>query len=90
MAHDIYGAGVIRERHRHRYEVNPEYIKMIENAGFKFSATSKDGVRMEIGELKGSSFHVGCQFHPEFLTRPTRPAPLFLRFLEEALKRKRG
>ncbi len=90
MAHDIYGTGVIRERHRHRYEVNLEYIKMIEGAGFMFSATSKDGVRMEIGELRGSAYHVGCQFHPEFLTRPNRPAPLFLRFVEEALKRKRG
>jgi len=89
MAHDMYGTSAIKERHRHRYEVNPEYIKMIENADFIFSATSKDGVRMEIGELRGSPFHVGCQFHPEFLTRPNRPAPLFLRFVEEALKRKR-
>ena len=90
MAWEMYGKKYIRERHRHRYEVNPDYIEMMEKEGYIFSGRSEDGIKMEISELEDHPFFVGCQFHPEFLTRPNRPAPLFLRFLEEALKRKMG
>ncbi len=76
-AFDLYGKKEIMERHRHRYEVNPDYIDRIQKAGLIFSGISEDGIKMEISELKGSLFHMGCQFHPEFLSRPQRPAPLF-------------
>ncbi len=84
MAFDLYGKGEIIERHRHRYEVNPDYIDRIQKAGLGFSGISEDGIKMEISELKGSSFHMGCQFHPEFLSRPQRPAPLFRGFTKAA------
>ena len=89
-AYEIYGERRIEERHRHRYEVNPDYIDMIEKAGLTFSGRTEDGIKMEVGELEGHPFYMGSQFHPEFNTRPHRPAPLFLRFLKEAITRKRG
>ena len=84
MAFDLYGKEEIMERHRHRYEVNPKYIDRIQKAGLTFSGISEDGIKMEISELKGSLFHMGCQFHPEFLSRPQRPAPLFRGFTQAA------
>lgn len=77
LARELYGADEIIERHRHRYEINPEYIERIQEAGMRFSGMSEDRIKMEIGELAGSSFHIGSQFHPEFLSRPLRAAPLF-------------
>ena len=81
---------VIYERHRHRYEVNPEYIERIEKAGLVFSGTSPDSRLMEIAELPRAKhpFFLGTQFHPEFLARPLRPHPLFTEFLKAAKKRK--
>ena len=72
-------ATVISERHRHRYEVNPAYIERLTAAGFVFSATSPNGILMEIAELPESvhPFFLGTQFHPEFLARPLRPHPLY-------------
>lgn len=90
LARDIYGKKYIRERHRHRYEVSPDYVERLTDAGFTFSGRSEDGRRMEVGELRSHSFFVGCQYHPEFSTRPNRPAPLFLRFLERARDRMVG
>ncbi len=89
IAHDAYGAGEIRERHRHRYEVNPKYIAQIEKAGLVFSGKSPDGVLMEIAELPKSAhpFFLGTQFHPEFLSRPLTPHPLFSAFLKAAIER---
>jgi CTP synthase len=84
LAHKLYGSTEIYERHRHRYEVNPDYIKDIEASGMKFSGISDDNIKMEIGELPTSKYHIGCQFHPEFLSRPERPAPLFLGLVEAA------
>ncbi len=89
LAREIYGGKYVRERHRHRYEVNPEYRESLSDAGFVFSGRSEDGRRMEIGELKGHPFFLGSQFHPEFRTRPTGPSPLYLRFLREAWERKK-
>jgi CTP synthase len=92
--------GSITERHRHRYEVNPEYIERLENAGLVFSGKSPDGALMEIAELpRGEAgvdaagaaqrhpFFVGTQFHPEFLARPLAPHPLFTEFITAAKKR---
>lgn len=80
------GKDHITERHRHRYEVNPEYIAQIEKAGVVFSGKSPSGVLMEIGELPQSvhPFFLGTQFHPEFLSRPLTPHPLFVAFLKAA------
>ena len=81
---------LISERHRHRYEVNPEYIKTLEEAGLVFSGTSPDGILMEIAELPKSKhpFFVGSKFHPEFKARPLSPHPLFTDFIEAAIKKK--
>lgn len=75
-AYELYGKEEIYERHRHRYEVNPKYIPAIEEAGMKFSAKDKSGVRMEILELENHPFFVGSQFHAEFRSRPERPSVL--------------
>lgn len=75
----LYGdQEVIEERHRHRYEVNPELIDEIEAKGMKFVARDDTGARMEIFELSDHPFYVGTQFHPEMKTRPFRPSPPFL------------
>ena len=68
----------IDERHRHRYEVNPELIDQFEAAGLRFVGKDETGTRMEIIELRGHTFFVAAQFHPEFKSRPVKPSPLFL------------
>ncbi len=82
-----YGTKQIFERHRHRYEVNPEYIAELEAAGMLFSGKSPDGQLMEIVELPKSvhPFFVGVQFHPELIARPLRPHPLFTAFVKAAI-----
>lgn len=77
LAFDLYGEREIWERHRHRYEINPDWISKIEEKGWVFSARSEDEIKMEIGELPVNSYHIGSQFHPEFLSHPETPAPLF-------------
>jgi CTP synthase len=83
LAHDLYERDTATERHRHRYEVNPEYIDDLEAAGMVFSGTS--GNRMEILELPDHPFFLGTQFHPEFRSRPTRASPPFVGFLDGIL-----
>jgi CTP synthase len=85
---NAYGATEVSERHRHRYEVNQEYIEQIEKAGLVFSGTSPDGRLMEFAELPKSEhpFFVGTQAHPEFKARPLHPHPLFTAFVEACLK----
>ena len=85
------GTPEIIERHRHRYEVNPEYVERLEKAGLVFSGTSPDGLLMEIAELpeKEHPFMLGVQFHPEFLARPLSPHPLFTAFLKAAKAHKK-
>lgn len=80
---------LISERHRHRYEVNPNYVQQLEKAGLIFSGRSPDGVLMEIAELprKKHPFFLGTQFHPEFKSRPLSPHPLFVAFLKAAVER---
>lgn len=89
VAAQAYRAAQISERHRHRYEVNGEFISDIEKAGLVFSGTSPDGRLMEIAELPRNvhPFFLGAQFHPEFLARPLSPHPLFSEFIKAAIKR---
>ncbi len=84
VAYGAYGIAEISERHRHRYEVNPEYIERIQKAGLVFSGTSPDGRLMEIAELSKTvhPFYLGVQFHPEFKSRPLCPHPLFTAFIK--------
>ncbi len=84
IVYSIYGKEVIRERHRHRYEVNPEYIDKLENAGLKVSGWSLVGNRVEFVEYKHHRFYIATQSHPEFKSRPLRPSPPYLAFLREA------
>ena len=76
-AEKAYGAERISERHRHRYEVNNEYIDRIAEKGLVFSGMSPDGMLAEVVELPQLDWFVACQFHPEFKSRPERPHPLF-------------
>ncbi|MEA2034107.1 MAG: CTP synthase (glutamine hydrolyzing) [Euryarchaeota archaeon] len=78
--YDLYGSVDVVERHRHRYEVNPEYIETIENAGLKFTGTC--GNRMEVCEIPGDVFFLATQFHPEFKSRPTQPSPPYIGFVK--------
>ena len=77
----------VEERHRHRWEFNNAYRGEFENAGMTFSGISPDGVLVEIAEIKDHPFMVGSQFHPEFLSRPMRPHPLFLGLIKAAKER---
>ncbi|KAH9768135.1 CTP synthase [Citrus sinensis] len=79
-------AEYVDERHRHRYEVNPEAIGVLEEAGLKFVGKDETGKRMEILELPSHPFYVGVQFHPEFKSRPGRPSALFLGLILAATK----
>jgi CTP synthase len=83
---DIYGANEISERHRHRYEVNNQYRSLLEARGMIVSGTSRDGSLVEMIELPDHPWFVGCQFHPELKSRPTRPAPLFASFVAAAAR----
>ena len=90
IARRAYGdVDEVRERHRHRYEVNPEYIEQLEKAGLVFSGRSPSGALMEIAELPKTvhPFFLGTQFHPEFLSRPLSPHPLFKAFIQAAAKK---
>ncbi|MBU3902067.1 MAG: CTP synthetase, partial [Candidatus Thermoplasmatota archaeon] len=88
-AYKLYNKTKISERHRHRYEINPDYIKQIGKAGLRFSGKSPDGKRMEIAEIKNHPFFVASQFHPEFKSRPGKPAPLFLGFVKAAKRHRK-
>lgn len=87
-AQKAYGQKVISERHRHRYEMNNEFKNLIEQQGLIFSGTSPDGLLAEIVEYPKNDWHVACQFHPEFKSRPENPHPLFMGFVEATLKKK--
>lgn len=90
LAEAAYGTRKIIERHRHRYEVNPEYVAQLRDAGLVFSGTSPDGVLMEIAELPKSvhPFFVGVQFHPEFQSSILKPHPIFNAFIKASTKKK--
>jgi CTP synthase len=88
-ARELYGEAVIFERHRHRYEVNNLYREQLIDAGLVVSGTFEEGRLVEIVELPDHPWFVASQFHPEFKSRPTRPAPLFRGFVGAALDRAR-
>jgi CTP synthase len=83
LAENIYGQSKIVERHRHRYEVNPNYVEKIEASGMVFSGKNRN--RMEIAEIPGKKFFFASQFHPEFKSRPGRPSPPFKAFIKSML-----
>jgi CTP synthase len=80
----------ISERHRHRYEFNNAYKGVLTRMGMRISGTSPDGELVEIVEIEDHPWFLGCQFHPEFKSRPTDPHPLFKAFIEASLKGKRS
>jgi CTP synthase len=88
-ARELYGDAVIFERHRHRYEVNNLYREQLVAAGLVVCGTFEEGRLVEIVELPDHPWFVASQFHPEFKSRPTRPAPLFRGFVAAALARSR-
>ncbi|MDD5081977.1 MAG: CTP synthase [Dehalococcoidales bacterium] len=79
-----YATTLVQERHRHRFEFNNEFRDRLEKAGMVYSGLSPDGRLVELSELADHPWMVGCQFHPEFLSRPTRPHPLFREFVNVA------
>jgi CTP synthase len=85
-AHEAYGTVEISERHRHRYEVNNDYRQELSDKGLTLSGLSPDQKLVEMVELKEHPYFVGCQFHPEFKSRPMAPHPLFRRFIRAALE----
>jgi CTP synthase len=89
-AREMYGEDMVEERHRHRYEVNPAYHAVLEEAGIRFSGISPDGRLVEIIELPGHPFFMAGQFHPEFRSRPNRAHPLFRELIGAALARARS
>ena len=87
LAHRLYGDEVVYERHRHRYEFNNAYRNLFLESGYVVSGSSPDGRLVELIELKGHPFFTACQYHPEFLSRPGRPHPLFQGLIEAAQQR---
>lgn len=77
----LYKKDVIEERHRHRYEVNPEYIEHLEGAGLHFVGKDETKTRMEVAVVEGHPYYVAVQFHPEYLSRPLSPSPPFLGYV---------
>jgi CTP synthase len=86
-AFEAYGERLVHERHRHRYEVNPDFLPKLEAEGLIASGTSPDGALVEIVELPDHPWFVAGQFHPEFRSRPNRPHPLFRDFIGAACRR---
>jgi CTP synthase len=86
---EIYGSTTIHERHRHRYEVNINYQPQLEETGMVFSGLSPDGVLPEIVEIPEHPWFIGVQFHPELKSKPLDPHPLFVSFIEAAVKQSR-
>ncbi|MEM4334480.1 MAG: CTP synthase [Candidatus Caldarchaeum sp.] len=89
LAHTLYGAAEIRQRHRHRYEVSQKYWSQLVDQGLVFSGFSPEGDRVEIIEYPRNRFFLATQFHPEYLSRPNRPEPAFLGFVKVAAERAR-
>ncbi|MFL6500844.1 MAG: glutamine amidotransferase-related protein, partial [Candidatus Udaeobacter sp.] len=85
LAERIYGDTEVTERHRHRYEFNMKYRERMTAKGFVISGTSPDGTLAELIELREHLYFVGCQYHPEFQSKPNKPHPLFKGFIAAAL-----
>jgi len=89
-AYKLYGKSVIRERHRHRYEFNKRYKQMFEEKGIVFSGYSDDGRRVEILEMPTHPFFIATQFHAEFTSRPGKPNPVYLGFIQACVENSRS
>jgi CTP synthase len=89
LAQRAYGADEVSERHRHRYEYNREYEKLLVGAGLKITGHTPDGVYVEIVEVADHPWFLGCQFHPEFKSKPLAPHPLFAAFMSASLEHRR-
>ena len=89
LAEKIYGEQEISERHRHRLEVNNDYLDKIKDKGMSFSGINKDLNLVEVVELVDHKFFIACQYHPEFKSRPFSPHPLFKSFIEASLNSKK-
>ena len=87
LAEKIYGTELISERHRHRLEVNNQYIEKLESAGMKVSGKNEKLNLVEVIELPNHPFFIACQYHPEFKSRPFNPHPLFNSFVAAAKTR---
>ncbi|PYJ04018.1 MAG: hypothetical protein DME95_09335, partial [Verrucomicrobia bacterium] len=90
LAEKIYGDTEVTERHRHRYEFNMKYRDRMNEKGFVISGTSPDGALAELIELRDHPYFVGCQYHPEFQSKPNKPHPLFKGFIQACLARQAG
>ena len=88
LARNLFNQDLIEERHRHRYEVNNDYRTLMEKQGLVFSGQSPDAMLVEMVENPDHPYMISCQFHPEFLSRPNRPHPLFLGLIQAACRRK--
>jgi len=86
-AFDIYKTGKIRERHRHRFELNQEYLESLEERGMRYTAFSDNGRRAEILEIEGHPFYMATQYHPEYISRPERPEPIYVAFVAACVRR---
>jgi len=89
LAHQSYGKEQIAERHRHRYEFNPEYERFLGEHGMLVSGKNPERNLVEVVELAEHPWFLGCQYHPEFQSRPLSPHPLFVSFLSASLRRKK-
>ena len=87
LARNIYGNDIINERHRHRYEVNNQYIDRLRDKGLRISGLTQAESLCEVIELPAHPWFLGCQFHPEFTSTPRGGHPLFTSFIQAALKR---
>jgi CTP synthase len=85
LAEKIYGSTEVMERHRHRYEFNMKYRDQMNEKGFVISGTSPDGTLAELIELRDHPYFIGCQYHPEFQSKPNKPHPLFKGFIQACL-----
>ena len=90
FAHQAYGRMDISERHRHRFEFNREYEQALTSQGLEIGGSTPDGTYVEVVEVKEHPWFVGCQFHPEFKSKPLEPHPLFKAFISAALKHQQG
>jgi CTP synthase len=86
LAASLYGKTAISERHRHRYEFNPDYLESFESNGLKATGRNPDSGLVEVVELPSHPFFIGVQFHPEYKSTPERPHPLFLGLVEAAIR----
>jgi CTP synthase len=90
FAHKAYGTRSISERHRHRYEVNQEFLPQLEAGGLKIAGLSPDGKFVEIVEYEDHPWFLACQFHPEYKSRPLNPHPIFREFVAASYRNRKS